>query len=271
MTTYGGLLSAILAAGALALGSPASAATLRAGGSGSVTELLRELAPAFKAETGTDLEVVPSLGSDGANAALADGLLGIAMASRDLTAAEAARGVKVAATFRTPYGLATSRPGPDHLKSADIAQLYRADRPLWPDGTPILIVLRPANQSDTFVLGGLFPGMADALQSLRKREDLSVAFTDQANAELGESTKGSLIGATVAQVTTEKRNLRFVSIDGVAPSLETLENGSYPYGKILYVVVPTVVGPEAASFLAFLARPATGALLRKAGVDGGAR
>jgi phosphate transport system substrate-binding protein len=266
-----GLLSAVLFVGVLATGSAASCGTLRAGGSGAVSELLGQIGSAFEAETGIVLEVVPSLGTSGANAAVADRVLGISLAGRDLKAKEIANGLRVAAIFRTPFGLATSRHAPQNLRSGEIAQLYQADKPLWPDGLPILIVLRPVNQSDDTVLGGLFPGMAEALARVRKRNDLSLAATSQANADMGEKTKGSLVGASLTQITTEKRNLRFVSIDGVAPSLKSLENGSYPYGKGIYLIVPSVVSSEAAAFIAFLARPEAQSLLRKAGIVPGGK
>ena len=245
---------------------PALGRTLRVGGTGVVTELLIQLGPAFKADTGNDLDVIPGLGTSGANNALVDGKLGIVFSGRDLRDKERAAGLKVAATFRTPFGLATSRTGPEGLKSAEIAQLYRADKPLWPDGTPILIALRPVDESDNIVLGEIFPGMAEALQLLRKRRDLSIAATDQDNADMGEKIKGSLISATLVQIVSEKRNLKFVTIDGVAPSLESYVNGSYPYGKSLLVIVPSEISPEAAAFIAFLAKPAGEELLRRAGV-----
>ena len=229
------------------------------------------MAPLFEAETDIALDVVPSLGTVGAEAAVTDGVLGIAFISLDLTPAQVAGGLKVVATFRTPFGLATSRAGRENLKSAEIAQLYRSAKPEWPDGTPILLILRPAKQSDPLLLGALFPGMPDALQSLRKRNDISLAFTDKANADMGEMTKGSLVGATLTQIQTEKRNLRFVTIDDVEATLENFENGSYPYGKSFYLVVPADESSEAAAFTAFLARPEGVALLRKAGIVAGIR
>ena len=125
-----GLLLAVLSFGAHAALTDVSAATLKVGGTGAVTELLHQLAPAFEAETGIVLEVVPSLGTSGANAALADGKLGLAVSGRDLNAKETARGLTVAGTFRTPFGLATSRKGPDNLKRDEIARLYGADKPV---------------------------------------------------------------------------------------------------------------------------------------------
>ena len=125
------------------------------------------------------------------------------------------------------------------------------------------------DESDNIVLGELFPGMTQALQRLRKRRDLSFAATDQDNADMAEKLKGSLNSATLTQIVTEKRKLRFVSIDGVAATLENYQNGTYPYGKSVYVVVPSVISPEAEAFLAFLARPAARSLLRDAGMIAG--
>ena len=124
---------------ALAMARPAAAEGLRIGGTGAVTEVLRQLAPAFTAETGIDLTVMPGLGRSGANSAVADGKLGLAVYGRDL---------RVIDFLRTPLGFVTSRPGPDSLASADIVRLYQSAKPLWPDGTPVLIVLRPADDSD---------------------------------------------------------------------------------------------------------------------------
>lgn len=246
--------------------SSALAETLLIGGTGAATEALRQLAPAFESETGVRLEVVPSLGTSGANRAVADGAIGISLAGRDLRESELARGLIVAGIFRTPFGLVTSRPGPDNLALGDIAGLYGGSAPKWPDGTPVLIVLRPVDESDNQVLGSLFPGTADAIARARLRPDLTVAATDQDNADLAERTAGSLVGATLLQIESEKRDLRFVAIDGVAPSLQTYLNGTYPYGKTLYLVVAADIGPEVAAFLSFVASPATEALLRGAGV-----
>lgn len=249
--------------------SPGLAQALKIGGTGAATEMLRQIAPAFRDATGVTLEVVPGLGTSGAHNALIDGKLGLAIAGRDLRDKETAKGLKVVMTFRTPFGLVTSRPQPDALKSTEIAALYRADRPLWSDGTPILMTLRPADESDNIVLGGLFPGMAEALQHLRKRRDLSIAATDQDNADMAERIKGSLISATLVQILAENRNLRFVPIDGAVPSLEAYENGSYPYGKSMHVVAPAAPSAEAQALVAFLASPQGVALLRQASISTG--
>ena len=270
MTFPSGLRAVALGAfGALIACGPAAGATLKVGGTGASTELLRQLASPFEADTGIVLEVIVGLGTSGANNALADGKLGLAVSGRHLRDGEAARGLKEVAGFHTPFGLVTSREEPQSLKRSEIAGLYRSDHPLWPDGAPILITLRPVDESDNATLGEFFPGMTEALVHLRKRADLSIAATDQDNADIAERVKGSLTGASLTQIVSEKRNLRFVSIDGVAATLENYQNGSYPYDKPLYVIVPPAVSPEAEALIAFLAKPATEALLRRAGVVAG--
>jgi phosphate transport system substrate-binding protein len=265
------LVAALIGSIIGAMAGPAAAGELKVGGTGAVTEVLRALAPDFTAQTGIALVVIPSLGSSGANNAVADGKLGLAVSGRDLRDKEKARGLQVVGVLRTPYGLVTSRPGPDGVASADVVGLYRSAKPLWPDGMPMLIVLRPADDSDNDVLAALFPGMAEALAQLRQRRDLSVAATDQDNADMAERMAGSLVGATLAQIRAEKRNLRFVALDGVMPSLEAYLDGSYRHGKLLYLIAPATPNAEAKAFVDFLAGPAARSRLRDLGLVAGAR
>lgn len=137
---------------------PARADDLKVGGTGAINGALHQLAPAFLADTGITLQIVASLGTTGANDAVADGKLGLAIAGRDLKEKERAKGLKVAMTLRTPFGFATSREGSDGFKKSEIADLFWMDRPLWTDGTPVLITLRPVDESDNIVMGNLFPG-----------------------------------------------------------------------------------------------------------------
>lgn len=250
---------------------PASAEALRIGGTGAVTGALRKLAPAFEAETGFALVVVPGLGTSGANNALADGRLGLVVAGRDLRDKEKERGLQVVGHLRTPFGFVTSRTGSDNFKRGEIAGLYAATNPTWPDGMPVLIALRPADESDNEVVAALFPGTGEAVAKARKRRDLSIAGSDQDNADVAEKMKGSLVAATLTQIKTEDRNLRFVAIDGVSPSLEAYLDGAYPYGKLLYLVAAATPSAAAKAFIDFLSRPATRSRLYDLGLVAGAR
>lgn len=197
---------------------------------------------------------------------MADGVIDLSISGRPLNPGETAKGLTALAEFRTPFGLATSHLDPTGFKSAEIAPLYQSDNPAWADGTPILIILRPTIESDNSVLGHMFPDMEAAIVKVRERPDLSVAATDQDNAQMAEKTPGSLVAATFTQIIMEKRRLSFVAIDGVAPSLESYEKGTYPYGKILYIVFSAKKSPAGERFLALLGSPKGAAALREAGV-----
>lgn len=258
------LLLAGTCLGCLAASSTIDAKDLTFGGTGSATELLRHLGATFGKETEFGVRVVPSLGSTGGLRALGDGVLDLAVSGRPLTPQEEAKGLSVAFTARTPFVIATSHPKPNGLKARDVIGAFSSQGATWRDGTPIRVVLRPRSESDTALMGELFPGLASAIETARRRPEVPVAATDQDNAEAAEQLPGSLVGSTLAQLMLEKRNLRRVPIDGVEPTFENLERGIYPYGKTLYFVVPAHPTAGVAGFLAFLRSPAGKAALRAA-------
>lgn len=243
----------------------ASAADLRAGGTGSATEMLRHLGSAFAAETEIRIAVIPDLGSGGAIRAVADGVIDLAVSSRPLTPGETAKGVVGTAFARTPFGLATSHPRPDGLRSDAIAGVFKGGQATWKDGTPVRVILRPRNDTDTPLMGALFPGLADAIEIARRRTDVPVAATDTDNAAMAERVSGSLVGMTLTQARMERRNLRLVTIDGVEPTLENFEAGTYPYGKTFHIVVRTDRSPAVDRFVAFVTSDRVRSALRETG------
>jgi phosphate transport system substrate-binding protein len=247
----------------LSLIGPANANTLRAGGLGAVTKLLPVLYAGFG--DAATFEVIPSLGSSGGLRALAEGALDIAVSGRPLNAEEVKQGMRVVLAMRTPFVLVTSHPKPNGLKSADIAEIFRDQKSTWADGSLLHVILRPKSDSDTSILGGMFPGMVSAIESARTRQDVPVAATDQDNADEAERIPGSLTGSTLTQIKTEQRPLRLLSIDGVVPSLEALEGGAYPFSKTIYFILPAKNNPSAEAFVAFLRSPAGQAMLRGGG------
>jgi phosphate transport system substrate-binding protein len=244
----------------------AASEVLRIGGTGAANGMIKSVGTLFTAQTGIAVQLVPSLGTNGGNRALANGVIDAAISGRPLTAAEIANGLTTVAEFHTPFGLVTSHPNPNGFKSGDIARIFQSDNPTWADGTPMRIILRPTTDSDTWLLGHLFPGMTEAMAAIRKRADLSVAATDQDNADMAEQTPGSLTGATFTQMKMEKRKLRFVAIDGTAPSLESYKSGAYPFGKSLYLVLGAKKSPACERFLAFLRSPDGVTALHEAGI-----
>lgn len=234
---------------------PAAAASLKFGGTGSATEMLRQVGAQFTAGSEVKVDVVPSLGSTGAISALADGNLDIAVSARPLKPEEVAKGLSQVAVLRTAYVLATPLPNPKGFKAAEFPKIFSTEKPVWPDGTPLRIILRPRSEADSALLGALFPGMAEAIEGARRRTEVPVAATDQDNADLAERTPGALIGTTLTQLKTENRKLHVVPLDEIEPTLASFESGAYPFTKKLYFIVRAKGGAEAQRFVDFLRSP----------------
>ena len=151
------------------------------------------------------------------------------------------------------------------FKSSEVASLYSTAKATWADGSLIRIILRPKSDGDTPTLQNLFPEMTAALELARRRTDLSHAATDQDNADLAERLPGSLTASTLTQIKMERRSLRLITLNGVEPLLENLENGTYPFPKVLHFVLPTKQLPIAERFVKFLQSPEGQAALRATG------
>jgi phosphate transport system substrate-binding protein len=247
----------------LGLAGPAYAETIRVGGLGAATKLLPVLFSGRGQQDDTRLKVIPSLGSSGGLRALSADALDMAISGRPLNSDELKQGMKVAAAIRTPFVLVTSHPKPNELKSTDIAAIFRAPRANWADGSLIRVIIRPKSDSDTPLLGAMFPGMVSAIEAARGRPDIAIAATDQDNLDAAARIDGSLAGSTLTQVKIELRNLRLIAIDRVAPSLKGLESGAYPFSKTIYFVLPAKAKPDAERLVSFIRSPAARDLLRE--------
>ncbi len=243
-----------------------AADVVRVGGTGSAFGLLQALGDAFSAASGVKVVNVPSLGSTGGIRAVAENKIDISVSGRALRPDETAKGLKAAAVVRTPYFIVTSHRNPNGLNSADLASLYSKPNATWADGSPIRIVLRPRSDTDTDVMGQLFPGMANAQEAARRRPDVPTGATDQDNADLAERISGSMAGMTGTQLKTENRRLQAIALDGVEPTFANYESGKYRYGKKLYFVVRTAGGAEIERFMAFVQSPEGLKILREAEV-----
>ncbi len=233
----------------------AAADTLRVGGMGAATEMLRHLASVYAGHGGDRIEVIPGLGSIGALQATADGVLALTISGRPLTPAETAKGLIALGQFRSPFIFVSSRREAGNLESAQIPRLYSDEKATWADGTPLSVIMRPRSDTDFTLLAGLLPGMQTSLELARRRSDLPVAATDQDNLDLAERLPGSLTGAILMQIATESRNLRVLSIDGVEPSLVNFASGAYRFGKTLHLVVQAPMRPGVQSFIDFVKSP----------------
>lgn len=232
----------------------AHAETVRIGGTGAALGAMERLAAELRRrDPSFAFEVLTNLGSGGVKA-LAKGAIQVAVASRPLKAEELQPNLRVAEYARTPFVLVTAKPGVTGLSAAQLAELY-GRQARWPDGTPVRLVLRPAVDVDHALLAGVSPAMPGVLADALAREGMVVAATDREAADAIERLPGALGTSSLALVLSENRRLTPLAIDGVRPSPQTLADGSYRFGKSLWLVVPTKPTPMTARFLEFLASP----------------
>jgi phosphate transport system substrate-binding protein len=245
--------------------SQVSAETLRIGGTGATTEILMRLGALFSAASKIEMEVIPGLGSSGGIRAATDGALDIAVSGRRLTADEKTKGLAEIGVLKTPFVIVTSLFKPAGMTGAEIVQAFGSERKTWPDGSAIRVILRPKSDSDTTLLGELFPNMAAAIETSRKRSDIPTAATDQDNVNIAEQAPGSLAAATLLQILSERKNLRLIAIDGVEPSLANFESGTYKYVKELLFIAHAQKSQAVERFLVFLRSPEAQKTIRDVG------
>lgn len=241
---------------AWATGAGASS-VLRLGGTGCALALGRILVEGLSVKhPGVSLEIVPSLGSSGGIKALAAGVIDVALSGRPLKDEERAKGLVAHPFARSPLGFASPADvTAEGLTLAEIADIYTGRTVSWPDGSPLRLVLRPEGDQDSTILRGMAPFMAAAVDSAFTRAGLITAATDQENLDTLERLPGSLGTALLGQVRAEGRSLKMLSLDGVAPSTDTLLSGRYRHQKTIYLVLRSEPSPLAAMFAAFVASP----------------
>ena len=259
------LTCSMFLAGLLLAGNAVAADTVRLGGTGGATAMGEHLAAGFAVASGIKIVVIPSMGSKGSIRATADGAIDLAISARPLNPDEAAMGVTAVPMARTALVFVTSNPKPNSIKSSDLTEIFKAVNPKWADGSPLHLILRTKFDGDTILLEQRFDGMREAIAVARTRPEFPIAPTDQDSANLAERLPGSFVQGGLSQIVTEKRNLRFVPIDGVEPSLANLESGKYPYEKDFFLVYSAKTKPIAERLLEFVRSEKGRSILRETG------
>ena len=248
------LATAILVAFPLiASSSLAMADTVTLGGVGGLTPLIKRLAEDYRKDhPGTTILVVhPPLGSTGGLRALAAGKVDFSLVGRELKSDEA---FKAQAWLQTPLVLATNGGKSSGLSLSQIAELYSARKTTWDDGTPVSLILRRPQESETADLRSMSPAIDSAVSEALKRKDTVMADSDLDALDLLVRTKGSLGTATLGLIKTEGARLALLPIDGKTPDLKSLDAGTYHWRRKYQLVTSHAAPPQgaAAAFLGYL-------------------
>ncbi|HAR46819.1 MAG TPA: hypothetical protein DCS05_11845 [Nitrospiraceae bacterium] len=151
------------------------------------------------------------------------------------------------------------------ISTRDIIEIFSGKKTEWPDGTRVRPVLRPETESDWLVLMQLSPEMAQAMKTGLAKDGMLIAVTNQETMDMIAKVPGALAVSTGAQIRSEKRSVKTLSLNGVAPSARNVANGSYPFFKSSYIVVSRKSSPRVKKFLEFVGSPTGRSILEKAG------
>jgi phosphate transport system substrate-binding protein len=223
-------------------------------GTGVWLPLARELAASYGASHPGRLVIVhDSIGSRGGRRALDDGVIDVGLVSvpgREVPEVEDARSIAVA-LGAVVFAVHPSVSEHD-VTSKRIVGIMSGEVTTWPDGRPIVPLLREEGDSATRVACDVIPGFAPALADARRLKRWPTLLTDQDMADAVESTPGSIGLHDLGALRIEHPAVRVLSLDGVAPSAEALSERRYPLVRTLVLLVARHTRPETDEFLAFV-------------------
>lgn len=240
---------------------------LHIGGTGAALGTMRQLGEAFRhGNPGVEVHVMPYIGSTGAIRGVVDGSVQIGLSARPLGSSEQALPVRAIPYAVTPFVFVAHSSAPaDNVTRQQVIEIFAGRQQAWSDGSPIRLILRPRRETDNVTLRGWGPDMADALDSALARRGMRSAATDHDAARDVERTPGALGTSTLALAVSEGRRFKILSLDGVKPSLQGLQDGSYPLSKRLYLVVADNASPAVRAFANFVVSAAGTRILRANG------
>lgn len=240
---------------------------IRIGGSGGALATMQILGQAFnKAHPNVNVVIVPSLGSGGGIKAMLAGAIDLAISGRALKDAERAQSALATEYARTPFVFASAmRNNVSAITTRELVKIYKGETRTWPDGKPLRLVLRPVSESDTDIVKSLSPEMNQAVTSALARQGMIMAMTDQDSADNIENIPGAIGTITLAQIISEQRALKPLTLNGATPSLTALTEGKYPYFKPLFMVTRSKSNLVTQAFSAFVRSAAGRQILAKNG------
>ena len=242
----------------LGFGGAAANEGFKIGGSGAALGTIRLLANEFKVgNPDIAISTLPSLGSGGSIKAVLDEAIGLAVTSRPLDEAERKRGAVETEYARTPFVFAVSaQSSVTAITLTELADIYAGKMVAWADGSPVRIVLRPVSDIDTEIVKNMSADMRRALPAAYARAGVRFSVSDQDAANDLERIAGAIGPSTLALIVSEKRALRALTLDGMAPTPMNAAAGAYPYYKRLFFVTGARRPPAVERFMAFVQSPA---------------
>ncbi len=245
-----------------------SSAAIIIGGTGNALGTMRWLAQGYEsANPEVKIKVLPSIGSSGAIKSVPTGRIQIGLSARPLKEAELKKGIVAIEYARTPTIFAVSNKTKVYeITESQLVDIYKGVLKTWPDGSAIRPLVRQAKDSNSKQVKALSPELDKAMDIAIANKDFLFASTDQEAVDTIEKTPGCFGVTALALILSEKRDIRALTFNGVAPTVEACILGEYPIFKRFYFILPKANrSAEVNAFLDFVFSKEGVAILKQNG------
>ena len=227
-------------------------------GTGSGIGVMKLMAQAYQ-QKHPDVEVIvlPSVGSSGGIKATREGKIDIGLSSRALKPEERGPGLGEEVYGRTAFLFGAQAANPEKgFTIKEIEEIYAGTRTTWHDGKQLRLVIRPRADAYSVYLDSLSPGMRTAAEKAHSIPGVFVGGTDQDAAAQIERTEGAFGVTSACLVKSEKKQIKGLNVDGIAPTLVNVTSGAYPYTMTMSVVYrKDTANPAVKQFVDFIFSP----------------
>lgn len=223
----------------------AIAGDIVARGSDSTITVVQTLAEAYKAKTGTVIKVEGGGSSKGAKDCI-EGQVDFAFLSREPKEEESKGGL-----VGVPYGfdgvaMIVNKANPaDDFTTEQLKAIFTGNVKQWPDGKPILALIRPPTSGTREVFEEKVLGHGVQLDpSLQVKHDkVGIDTVTKAVTAIAFTSYGEV---------TANNDVKIVSVNGVKPSPASLRDKSYPICRTLHFATKGEPKDEIKPFLNFV-------------------
>jgi phosphate transport system substrate-binding protein len=221
-----------------AVAGPTPGPLLTFAGSGTNLPIVRVLAKAFRrTHPEIVIDVPASIGSGGGIQAAADGAIALGLISRELKDREKGKGLTVVQYARNPLIIGVHPSvAEDNITHAELLDIYRGKKRAWRDGRDIVVLTREPGDSSIEVLVKGVPGFKEVYGDSQQARRWTTLLTDLIMNETLAKTPYAIGVSDLGTVTIERHVIKPLKVNGVAPTLKNLQNGTYPLYKTLAFV-----------------------------------
>ena len=255
------VLAVLVAFAAPAHAKPLSG-TVSTDGSTSMEKVIGSLGEAFENEHSKVKFTYNPTGSGAGIAAVKEGRCDIGLTSRAIKEKEKSSGLKATVLAYDGIALIVNPKNPvKDLSLADIAKIYTGEVANWKEvggqDSAIVLIGREAGS-----------GTRDGFESVTKTKDACKyrqELTSTGDVITTVSQNPAAIG--YASLASVKKSVRALTVDGVAPSEESVKDGSYKVQRpfVLVTVEGKELAPAAKAFFDYITSPAASRIISAAG------